>query len=124
MAVSSVLPDIGIGGILAILVIREVLNFLSSKTGKTHLHAVPLVHTNGIGNGNGKDSVSHTELETRLKGMQYKDNCVEIVRRIDDSVAQIREEAARHQEIVAVQYKEIHTMLVNLINRDCHKSGA
>ena len=59
----STLPEIGIGGIFALLVIREVLNYTKSR--------------------NGTSPITNTVFEAHKKSVQYKDNCEEIVKRMD-----------------------------------------
>lgn len=112
---ASVLPDIGIGGIFAILVIREVLNFLGARNGKA-------LNGNGDGNGTSKlEAVTRFELDKRLSNVQFKDTCAEVVRRVDASVGSLsqtvasqQETARKHQQEVQNQYREIHTMLTDI----------
>ena len=54
----SALPEIGIGGIFAILVIKEVLSFVKNRNGNT--------------------PITNAAFEDHKKSVQYKDNCIEI----------------------------------------------
>jgi hypothetical protein len=70
------MTHIGVGGIFAILVIREVLNFI--KPTRT-------VEVKKDVNGKAVLCVSRDEFETHKSHVQYKDNCVQIVKRIDEN---------------------------------------
>lgn len=61
----SSITSLGVGGIFALLVIREV--FAYTKGRKT----------------NESISVSKTEFDKHKCAVQYKDNCIEIVKRMD-----------------------------------------
>jgi len=64
---SDPITQVGVGGIVALLVIREVFGFIKSK--KISL------------NGNGP--VTKTEFAEHKKVAQYKDNCVQVQRTIE-----------------------------------------
>ena len=71
----SFITQLGVGGIFAIVVIREVFNFIKSRNNK-----------------DGKEEpqynfgfVNRSEFEEHKKAVQYKDNCEQIVKRIDSS---------------------------------------
>ena len=67
---SDLIMQLGIGAVFAILILREVL---------------PVVLKAGSKNGNGKirDWVTHDHLDKKLETVQYKDNCKQIVARMD-----------------------------------------
>ena len=61
------ITQVGVGGILLILMIREVLNAKNNRNG----------------NGNEGNGVSRSEFNKHKDTVQYKDNCEEIVKRLD-----------------------------------------
>lgn len=63
----SWMMQLGVGGIFAIVVLREVFNFLKSKNGKDKC---------------GGD-VSREEFESHKKDVQYESTCKQIVKRMD-----------------------------------------
>ena len=63
---NETITQIGVGGIFALMVIREVFGFIKSK--KTNGANVP---------------VSKMEFDKHKDVVQYKDNCIEIVKRMD-----------------------------------------
>jgi len=71
----STLPEIGIGGIFALLVIREVLNFINRRGGKDSVSQAEFDEN--------KRAVTAHEFETHKSMVQYKDNCQEVVKRFD-----------------------------------------
>jgi len=62
------ITHIGIGGIFALMVIREVFGFIKSRK---------------VESVNGNAPVSKMEFEKHKGMVQYKDNCFEIVKRMD-----------------------------------------
>jgi hypothetical protein len=66
---SDILVQLGVGGVFAILIIREVFGFVKSHKPK---------------NTNGKTfHVTRQEFEKHKDSVQYRDACGEIVKRID-----------------------------------------
>ena len=65
----QLITQIGIGGVLLILVVREILNVKNNRN-------------NGNGNGNG---IGRSEFNKHKESVQYKDNCEQIVKRLDAS---------------------------------------
>ena len=65
---NELLTQLGVGGIFAIIVIREVFNFI-----------------NGRKNNGKAPCVTRLELNRLKESVQYKDNCEQIVKRIDAS---------------------------------------
>lgn len=82
---SETITQIGMGGVLALLVIREVLTFI--KNGKMSKQG------NGV--------VTQKEFAEHKKAAQYRDNCEQIVKRIDgrfDDLEKRDDERSKHQE--------------------------
>lgn len=65
----SVIVQLGVGGILAILLLREVFGFLKNSRTK-----------------NNKGCVTINEFERHKDAVQYKDNCEQIVKRLEGIV--------------------------------------
>lgn len=61
------ITEIGVGGLFSLFVIKEVLSFL--KTQKA--------------NKNGSSGITRSEFEKHKDSVQYKDNCEQIVKRMD-----------------------------------------
>jgi len=72
LAQQAPLTEIGIGGILAILLIREAFGFVSRR------------------NGTKGSAVTREELTEQLRMVQFKDNCEQIVKRIDERLDSIQ----------------------------------
>ena len=67
----SWLTELGVGGILAIIILREVFNFLkSNKNNKND-------KTNCSGD------ISREEFESHKKVVQYESTCIQIVKRLE-----------------------------------------
>ena len=85
------ITEIGVGGAVAVIIIREVLSFLKDKK-----------------NGD-IASVSRDEFEKHKRNVQYKDNCEQIVKRLD--------EANKAQEVrfnsVDKQFDEVKVLIRN-----------
>ena len=62
------ITHLGIGGIFALLVIREVFGFIRNRKE----------------NMNGNTPITRTEFDNHKNVAQYKDNCHEIVKRIEN----------------------------------------
>lgn len=103
----SVLMQLGVGGIFAILIIREVLNF--AKASKVRESA------------NGNKPVTRSEFEKHKDAVQYRDNCVQIVKRIDSAFASAEKRADERLRGVDTQFEavgrqigEVKTMIQGL----------
>jgi len=57
--------EIGVGGVFAIIVIREVLGFMKTRNGNSY--------------------PTRREFEDHKKSVQYKDTCGEIVKRFEEN---------------------------------------
>jgi len=64
------ITEIGIGGVFALLVIKEVFGFVKAKR-------------NGNGSQISNKVITRDEFEKHKISAQYKDNCSEIVKRMD-----------------------------------------
>lgn len=78
----SWLVQIGVGGVFAIVVLREVFNFLKSY--KNHRDCKK--QENNPGQASTTNFVSRTEFEQHKSSVQYKDTCGEIVKRIENAL--------------------------------------
>jgi len=82
---------IGAGGALAIIIIRETYSFVKSYTN----------------NRNGGEYIKRSEFDEHKKSVQYKDNCEQIVKRLD--------EANKSQELrfnsMDKQFDEVKTLI-------------
>ena len=61
------ITEIGVGGVFAVIVIREVLSFLKTQKASR----------------NGNAGITRAEFEKHKDSVQYKDNCEQIVKRMD-----------------------------------------
>jgi len=59
------ITEIGVGGAVAVIIIREVFSFLKQKK-----------------NG---ELISRDEFDRHRRSVQYKDNCEQIVKRLDEA---------------------------------------
>lgn len=64
------ITEIGVGGAVALIILREAFNFVKAQKV----------------NKNGNPYITRGEYEKHKEGIQYKDNCEQIVKRIDDSL--------------------------------------
>ena len=60
--------EVGVGGAVALIIIREVFGFVRDYK-----------------NGKGGDMVTRHEFDEHKKSVQYKDNCEQIVKRLDEA---------------------------------------
>ena len=81
------MTQLGVGGIFAIVVLREVFNFLKNKNGKNKCSG----------------EVSREEFERHKGAVQYKDTCDEIVKRLEGRF-----------DNVDIQLGEVKTMIGEL----------
>jgi len=106
---NDVITHLGVGGIFAILVIREVLNFI--KPTRT-------VELKRDQNGNPVLCVSREEFETHKGHVQYKDNCVQIVRRIDENFQVRKADMDKRFDKVETCLGELKVMVGGLRGRN------
>ena len=78
------ITHIGVGGIFALLVIREVFGFIKSK--KQNL--------------NGNTPITKIEFEKHKDVVQYKDNCREIVKRMDGRFDNVDTQLTRVEKLI------------------------
>ncbi len=78
---NELITQVGVGGVLAILIIREVLNAKNSKSSSSNC-------------------ISRNEFESHKKSVQYKDNCEQIVKRIDGRFDRIDEQFDDVKELI------------------------
>lgn len=81
----ELITQIGMGGIFALLVIREVLTFVKGKSSRA----------------NGDMAVSRSEFETHKKQVQTTNSCMQIVKRIDgrfDDIEKRDEDRSKYQD--------------------------
>ena len=64
---SDPITQLGVGGVFAIVVVREVLNFVKNRNGK-------------LSPGN---YVTKSEFEEHKKSVRYSETCEQIVKRLD-----------------------------------------
>ena len=71
LAQSDTLTQVGVGGVMAILVLKEVFSFVGKKNNCNH-------------QDDASEMVKRSEFEKHKDSVQYKDNCRLTVRRFDD----------------------------------------
>jgi hypothetical protein len=77
---NELITQVGVGGVLAILIIREVLNARNHRK-----------------NG---EYISRSEFEKHKDSVQYKDSCEQIVKRIDAAFEKIDEQFENVKELI------------------------
>lgn len=88
----NIVTQVGIGGIFAIIVLREVFTFLNnSKTKKVN------------------NSVSRSEFDRHKDTMQSKENCRQIVKRLDSAFAA----QDKRFDQIDKQFGEVKTLIRN-----------
>ena len=98
MPESDLFTQIGVGGIFAILIIREVFGFLKTKGS----------------NGDGQTVLSHENKEAikmLISRVQYKDSCDQIVKRIEGEFRNIERRDAERKEYQDEQFQQIDRQL-------------
>ena len=76
------LTHVGIGGIFAILILREVFGFLKNSRAKL----------------NGNSPITRNEFDKHKDAVQYRDNCGQIVKRIDGNFTSLKESQKQDRE--------------------------
>ena len=74
------LTQVGVGGIIVILVLREVFGFMKNRNGST--------------------PITKTEFEKHKDSVQYKDNCTEVVKRMDMRFDNIDERLGEVKQLI------------------------
>lgn len=77
MAVEN-LTELGVGGIFAFMIIREVVPPIIKAFSSNNKNG-----NSSDNNGNGNGYLKKTEFDKLAERVQYKDTCIEIVRRFD-----------------------------------------
>jgi hypothetical protein len=88
----EVLTQVGVGGIFAIVVLKEVFGFLKSVKNK---------------NGKNGDKITRREFDIHKTEVQYKDNCEQVVKRLEDMNKHQKETADERHEFVKSQFNEV-----------------
>ena len=100
----NLLTEIGVGGAIAIIIIREAFGFVKNfKNDKS---------SNGY--------ITRNELEEHKKYVQYKDNCNEIVKRIESEFRAIEDRDKTRVRVVDENFKsmreefrEVKSLIIN-----------
>lgn len=87
----ELLTQLGVGGIFAIVIIREVFNFMGSKPKKNGQY------------------VNRAEYEQHKKSVQYKDTCGQIMQRLDERHAAQEKQYDR----IDRQLEQLKTLIKN-----------
>lgn len=74
------LTQVGVGGIFVLLVLREVFGFISGK--------------------NGKAPVARCEFDEHKKSVQYRDNCEQIVKRMDGQFQDVKTDLHEIKQLI------------------------
>lgn len=94
------ITDVGVGVVIAILLIREIVPFLLK-----------------VANGrNGKTTVClpRAEFEDHKKVVQYKDNCEQIVKRIDAGLTSLNEGQKDNRARIDGHFREVKDLIRGL----------
>jgi len=91
--------QIGVGGIFALLVIREVFSFIKNKK-----NGGPVSH---IEYDENQRAVTCHEFEHHKSMAQYKDNCQEIVKRFDNTLNNLVDYNAQRRDFLKDEFKKI-----------------
>ena len=81
--------QLGVGGIFAVLVIREVLSFLNNKK------------------SNSQDIIDVASLKDFFNKVQFKDNCVEVIKRFDLQFQSVDEYNKQRREYMEREFTKI-----------------
>jgi hypothetical protein len=85
--------ELGMGGILAILILREVIPYVAKLNGRK----------NGC--------IQRSEFERHKETVQYRGNCEQIVKRMDSSIVQLSEGQKEIRVQSAKQFDEMMSLL-------------
>lgn len=80
---TEILTQLGVGGILIVVVLREVFAFLGKQKKQDET-----------------DKVSRSECNDHRSRIQYLDNCTEIVKRMDGQFRFVKDELVEIKELV------------------------
>lgn len=86
---NELLTQIGVGGVIVILVLRDLLPLVISGTARP-----------GYGNNNVPKLVTRMEFDEHRKAVQYRDNCAEIVKRMEQGLAGLAEHMRQRKDMV------------------------
>jgi hypothetical protein len=92
---TSIITEVGIGGAVAIIIIREVLNFVKEKK------------------NNNSNSISRREFDKHKESVQYKDNCEQIVKRIDAAFEAQEKMFKMMEKRIEQHFREVKKLILN-----------
>lgn len=91
---SEIVTQVGVGGALAIIILREVFTFVKN-------------HSN-----EGKHRyVTRGEFDKHKEAVQYRDNCGEIVRRLDGNFEAMEKRDRERNKVVDSQFSDLKMMI-------------
>ena len=93
------IKEVGIGGVFALMILREVFNFIKEKKNGS---------VSQVGHDDNKH-VNYEEFEKHKAVVQYKDNCLEVVKRFDGLFASQEKRFDR----IDSQFLEVKTLIKN-----------
>jgi hypothetical protein len=98
---TDTLTQIGVGFAVVILVLRELPNIIKAATAKRNKEST----------GEHRSYVMREEFEDHKKAVQYRDNCGQIVKRIDGRFDDAEKVAIERQKRIDGQFEEVKVLI-------------
>jgi len=95
----DLITHLGVGGIFAVLIIREVL---------------PLLLRSSNGNGSSRSVITRSECDMKMSDVQRTANCEQIVRRLDDRFNGLEKFHDERQKVAGERFDSIDSHLCDV----------
>lgn len=102
----NIITDVGVGVVISILLLREILPWLLKVNNGRR--------GNNDGKNGSKQAVTRADLSELANRVQTRDNCEQIVKRVDDTLRGLRDGQRENRQRIDAHFDEVKILLRRL----------